>query len=185
MSRIRTAVGVLFTALVILVLYLVAGGLRDAHYRDALLPWELLSPQEMLNKQAPAFTLADREGKSHRLDDYRGRPVVLNFWSLNCPPCREELPQLVALDRIGRERKSFSVVTICAEEDWAEVSKLLPPTTSMLVLSDPDQQVTTKAYGTHKFPETYLIDGSGQLRARFDGPRPWSNPVVVNLIEAL
>ena len=43
---------------------------------------------------APDFTLQDTEGRSHRLSDYRGKTVIINFWTTWCPPCREEIPSM-------------------------------------------------------------------------------------------
>ncbi len=47
----------------------------------------------------PAIAWIDRKGATHSLDDYRGNVVVLNFWGTWCPPCRAELPDLVALQK--------------------------------------------------------------------------------------
>ncbi len=44
--------------------------------------------------EAPDFVLQDTEGKTHRLSDYRGKPVIINFWTTWCPPCREEIPSM-------------------------------------------------------------------------------------------
>ncbi|MDD5064677.1 MAG: TlpA disulfide reductase family protein [Phycisphaerae bacterium] len=48
-------------------------------------------------QKAPDFTLTDINGKQHKLSDYRGKDVLINVWATWCPPCRIELPHLIAL----------------------------------------------------------------------------------------
>ncbi len=45
-------------------------------------------------RQVPEFILKDLNGKPHRLSDYRGKLVIVNFWATWCPPCRRELPSM-------------------------------------------------------------------------------------------
>ena len=53
---------------------------------------------------APDFTVFDADGNAVKLSDYRGKPVILNFWSTTCPPCRQEMPDLdSAFDKYGKE----------------------------------------------------------------------------------
>jgi peroxiredoxin len=115
--------------------------------------------------------------------------VVLNFWTKTCGPCLEEMPDLAELAVILRDRPDVVVVTVSTDEGPDAVKPTLqtvlkgePP---FMVLFDPEADVVHGKYGTHLFPETWLIDPRGVIRARFDGAREWNNPLVVNFIDGL
>jgi peroxiredoxin len=142
------------------------------------------------NLTAPAFTLKDMNGKDVSLASYQGKVVVLNFWASWCAPCREEMPDLGELTHILQPEKDIAIITVSVDSGPDEVRDLLktllreePP---FPVLFDPNgDHIVGPKYGTHQFPETWLIDKRGVIRARFDGQRPWSNPIVVEAIEQL
>jgi len=154
----------------------------DAEFND---PLRLLRPQLVERRQAPAFELPDRNGTVHRLSDHAGRPVLINFWSVDCPPCLRELPSLMRLDAIAREQEWFSVLTVTIDESWDQVSRLFSNDTSLTVLFDPERRVVRDGFGTEMYPETFVIDSSGMIRARFDGERNWSSPEVLAMLEDL
>ena len=141
-------------------------------------------------KTAPDFTLKDMNGQDVSLSSFRDKVVVLNFWAQWCQPCREEMPDLGELAHILKPMKDVALVTVSVDSGPDEVRDMLktvlredPP---FPVLFDPDGHTTVGAkYGTNQFPETWLIDKRGVIRARFDGTRPWSNPIVVELIDQL
>jgi peroxiredoxin len=140
-------------------------------------------------RKAPSFTLKDLKGQDVSLDSYRGKVVVLNFWTKSCGPCLEEMPSIAELTRILQPKTDVAVVTVSTDEGPADVLDTLksilhedvPPFT---VLFDPDgEKVVGGKFGTKLFPETWIIDKQGIVRARFDGGREWSNPAVIEFVD--
>ena len=150
----------------------------------------LLHPDYMAaERRAPNFALSDLRGRTVTLDSYRGKVVVLNFWTKTCGPCLEEMPELAELTKIVRDRPDVVVLAVSIDEGPDDVKPTLqtvlreePPFT---VLLDPDSNVVGGKFGTSLFPETWFIDKHGVIRARFDGARDWTNPLIVNFIDAL
>ena len=137
------------------------------------------------DRRAPDFTLRDENGDPWKLSDHRGKVVILNFWSITCRPCVEEMPTLLALGDMIEGRDDVELVTITVDESWAEVSRLFPRDKNLEVLFDPDKEVVGAKFGTRLYPETWFIDPEGIVRLRVDGPRDWSSPVVLDLIESM
>jgi peroxiredoxin len=135
------------------------------------------------NRRAPDFTLKDRYGRAWRLSDRRGKLLVMNFWSITCPPCVEELPSLDYLAQLMRGRKDIEVISVSTDEGWDQVAKALPPIPSLTVLFDPDKQVVRDKYGTRLYPETWIIDARGIIRLRVDGARDWADSAALAAIE--
>ncbi len=141
------------------------------------------------DRLAPDFELPTLDGGTMRLSDYRGQVVILNFWTRTCPPCRREMPDLAELAHAGRERGDFVVLTVNTDDSAESASEILqallggPP--PFPVALDPDREVVTGKYGTRLLPETWFIDRKGVIRARFDGQRQWSDPMVTDLVETI
>jgi peroxiredoxin len=141
------------------------------------------------DRRAPDFTLKDLRGATVTLESLRGKVVVLNFWTKTCGPCLEEMPDLAELAVILRERPDVIVVTVSTDAGPEDVKPTLqtvlkgePP---FMVLFDPESDVVHGKFGTHLFPETWILDKRGVIRARFDGAREWNNPLVVNFVYSL
>jgi peroxiredoxin len=141
------------------------------------------------DRRAPPFMLKDLHGATVSLESLRGKVVVLNFWTKTCGPCLEEMPELAELTKILGDRPDVAVVTVSVDDGPDDVKPTLqtvlrgePP---FAVLFDPDSTIVRGKFGTHLFPETWFIDKEGIIRARFDGAREWTNPLVVNYVDAL
>lgn len=138
------------------------------------------------NRIAPDFDLADRQGHHHRLSEYRGRTVVLHFWSRTCVPCVEELQTSVpAFDEIVRDRSDLALVLVTVDANWTAIAPLVPPAFRSPILFDPSRRVVTGMYGTRLFPETWVIDPHGVIRARFDHTLEWASPIFVDFVSSL
>ncbi len=139
--------------------------------------------------RAPAFTLKDMNGADVSLESYKGKVVVLNFWTKTCNPCMEEMPTISDLAKILKPRKDTALITVSTDDGPDDVRDTLktilhedPP---FPVLFDPDAKIVKDKFGTNLFPETWIIDKHGVVRARFDGSREWSNATVVELVDEL
>lgn len=138
------------------------------------------------DRRAPDFELPDLDGKPVRLSSFRGKTVILNFWTKTCAPCLEEMPSIAELARIAKTEKDVVVVTVSTDEDASTVRDTLKVVLKgedvpFPVLLDPEAKVVADAFGTRLFPETWVIDPHGIIRARFDGARDWSNPLALDL----
>jgi peroxiredoxin len=179
-----------FVVLAALFVYgFVSAGKEGEARRLCSAPYFLHPDYMAADRRAPSFSLKDMGGATVTLDSLRGKVVVLNFWSKTCGPCLEEMPELAELTRILRDRSDVAVVAVSVDDGPDEVQPTLqtvlrePP--PFEVLFDPDSKVVGGRYGTELFPETWFIDKRGVIRARFDGARDWTNPLVVNYIDAL
>lgn len=137
------------------------------------------------DRRAPDFTLRDERGEPWKLSDHRGKVIILNFWSITCRPCVEEMPTLIQLGEMIEGRDDVELVTITVDESWDQVRQLFPSDKPLEVLFDPEKEVVSGKFGTRLYPETWFIDPEGIIRLRVDGPRDWSSPVVLDLIDTM
>ena len=149
-------------------------------------PFHYLAPHAVNERlRAPDFALPARDGSLWRLSEQRGKLVILNFWSITCRPCVEEMPSLVALGERLKDRHDVELVAISTDKDWETVAPLFrdlgePP---FRVLFDSDKDVVKGRFGTRAYPETWFVDGDGVIRMRVDGPRDWGQAAVLDLID--
>lgn len=133
---------------------------------------------------APDFNLQDRHGKPWKLSDQRGKVVVMNFWTVTCGPCIEEMPSVLELAQIAQQNEDLEVVAVTTDDGWDAISSVIPEKSALTILFDPKKKVVRDAYGTRLFPETWVVDRRGVIRLRVDGPRDWSGAVAIDAIES-
>lgn len=134
--------------------------------------------------RSPDFTLPKQDGGEWKMSDQRGKVVVMNFWTVTCRPCIQEMPTIELLAEITESWGDVEVVAVSTDRSWAEVETIIPRSSRITSLLDADREVVSGMFGTKLFPETWLIDADGLVRFRFDGALDWSNPVALDLIRA-
>src|SRR5215831_8926860 len=117
---------------------------------------------------APDFTGRTPEGKTAKLSDYRGKLVLLNFWSSWCEPCASEMPDLEVFNKAFKDRK-FQMLTFSVDTDQDAAVKFYNKfKLTMPWFPDPGQVVASR-YKVSGFPETFLIDRNGHIVKHFVG----------------
>jgi cytochrome c biogenesis protein CcmG/thiol:disulfide interchange protein DsbE len=136
----------------------------------------------LIGSTAPDFTIQDSD-RTVRLQDLRGKIVVLNFWTSWCEPCITEMPSLSRLQKQMASR--ITVFGVSTDADPAAYHRFLKQyNIDFLTVNDPKRQ-SSDLYGTTGQPETFIIDTSGVLRRKFIGPVNWTSPEIVEYLEKL
>ena len=134
--------------------------------------------------RAPSFELADDSGSGARLEDYRGKYVLLNFWATWCAPCVQEVPSLNTLQEQFKEN-GLVVLGISVDENKDAYDQFLTSfNVTFPTVRDPEMAVASR-YGTSMYPESYLIDRDGQVVRKYIGPENWMSPEIVNYFHSL
>jgi cytochrome c biogenesis protein CcmG/thiol:disulfide interchange protein DsbE len=151
-------VGVVLVALI--VLFVASGTSSDPLAEDT---------NKIVGKQAPAIDANDTEGRPFRVQDYRGRWLVVNFFATWCGPCIAEHPQLVAFDREHSAKGDASVVSVAYNDKPQAVKDFFEERGGdWAVIADADSNYSID-YAVVGLPESYLVDPAGKVVHKFTG----------------
>ena len=147
------------------VLVAAAGGLMQRASQRAHIPAGIQVAEN--GDLAPDLALTDLDGRPHRLADYRGRRVLLNFWATWCGPCLQEMPALVkAQANVG---ENGAIVVGIAMDDPAQVRAFLAshPLNYPVLLGRLDSPSTSLQLGNvgELLPYSVLLDENGRVLA--------------------
>ncbi|SFR53530.1 TlpA disulfide reductase family protein [Thiomicrospira sp. ALE5] len=135
-------------------------------------------------EQGRDFNLVDLDGQTHRLSDYKGQVVLLNFWASWCPPCLYEMPSMARLKNQFSDADFEILAVNLAErpEDFAQF--LADNPVNFPILLDPAGSAI-QTWRILAYPTTYLIDRQGQLRYALIGGIEWDEPEPVAAVKRL
>jgi thiol-disulfide isomerase/thioredoxin len=124
------------------------------------------------------------DGKPARLSDLRGKVVLLNFWATWCPPCVDEAPALIALQRrIAPQGGTILGVNLDDDQNAYE-SFLKTYGIDFPTYRDPSKHIALD-YGTTMYPETYVIDRTGHLDRKIVGPQDWTSRAMLSYLDSV
>jgi peroxiredoxin len=132
----------------------------------------------------PLFELKDIAGGAHRLADYRGTVVLVNFWATWCEPCRDEMPSIQRL-RQKFAGQPFAVLAVNVGEPEARIRKFLAQVTlDFPVLLDPEMSVT-RSWQARILPASFLVGRDGRVRYSLVGELDWADEHAVKTVSGL
>jgi len=144
---------------------------------------QLITP--LKNKPlAPNLQLPDMDGKTHKLSDYKGQAVIINFWATWCPPCREELPSMNrAWAKIKSQGIAMIAVNVGEDEDTIFTFTGDYPIDFTILLDQSGEEISR--WPIKGLPTTFVIDPQGRIVYRAIGGREWDSEELLNLVRAL
>lgn len=137
-----------------------------------------------LDRPAPEFTVKDRSGQVHRLSDFRGKVVLINFWATWCPPCIEEMPSMESL-RQEMDDTQLKIMALSVDDSWEPIDAFLEKSPYGFGIYADFQEKVAKLYGTHMIPETYIVDKQGVILCKVTGDRDWMEPATIAFLKKL
>ena len=132
---------------------------------------------------AKLFELPDLYGDSHSLTDFRGKFVLVNFWSTACPVC---YPELSSLNHNYQQLKDkgFAIIAIHAGAEHEQTNELLKVIdVKFTVVFDVNLEMGD--WSIPRLPATYLVDPAGRLIYRVVGTREWDARAMIQFFQGL
>ena len=158
---------VIFTVMVVVL----AGLLLLARFKGRIPAGRLRTPAAASKGlTAPDFVLTDLQGHNLKLSDLRGKAVVLNFWATWCPPCKEEIPWFVELQkRYGSQGLQVIGVSMDDDGDQKDVAKFAAANSINYPVLLGKDNVANQYGGIEYLPTTFYIGRDGVVVDRVFG----------------
>ena len=124
--------------------------------------------QKWYGKKAPDFTIADINGKTHKLSDYYGKDVMIVFWATWCQPCITEIPHLIALRNLISDEK-LAILAISNERKETVQNFLKSQKINYTVLTSDSRALPSPYNSVNSIPTSFFIDSEGKIKLATSG----------------
>ncbi len=137
------------------------------------------------SEKAPEFELKDMQGVKHRLSEYRGKVVLINFWASWCRECLTEMPSLNSLYEKFKD-KGVVVIGVSTDINNEDIKKSVKKTrVTYPILVDSEGEVFQQKYAVLGLPTTVIVDKKGFIAERILGSFDFGSPVFMKKIKML
>lgn len=132
-------------------------------FNKSYLSHPIASVDSVQYKDAPDFTLPTMEGNRFTLSEHEGKIVVINIWATWCPPCREEIPDLIEVQNELRDKDVLMVGVSMDKKGW----QVVRPFAKKMNINYPivlDDGTVFEGFGPYRgIPTTFIINKKGQV----------------------
>ncbi len=126
---------------------------------------EMIPPDDgdLVGRTAPEVSFQLDDGKTVKLADYKGKPVVLSFWASWCAPCRKELPELAAL---AAKRPGVTFFAINVDKERPRAAQFIRELKMALPVGYDPEASTMAKFDVVSMPTMFMLDKNGTVKFR-------------------
>ncbi len=142
---------------------------------------------------APDAEFTTLDGEPVRINDFRGRILLLNFWATWCPPCLREFP--ILLDIVARSEKEVALLAVSHDSRATDIPPYLDrfrrrhgavlDSPETLIALDASRETSQNLFNVVLLPETFIIDRDGRIQRKVVGSEAWEDPQLLDWLEQL
>ncbi|MBB3869972.1 redoxin domain-containing protein [Geobacillus sp. NFOSA3] len=128
---------------------------------------------------APDFSLQTLNGQTIHLSDFRGKPVIVNFWTTWCPPCKKEMPDMEKFYKAYHSDVELLAVHLTSQDTRENVKSFINEYQLSFPVVLDEKKKALELYHIQTIPTSYIIDKDGVIRKKIIGPMTYKQMVEI------